>query len=122
MQQLPVVDQQPVTGILHFGTVAEGTTAQDYLAEEVTDSSRSEKPFSFANSVTGCEVIVLLERFAIDFDNNKIVFLGKDKTRYIALATGTRIYYFRFEGSSTAMDAQRNAISQLAKSLVVSAP
>jgi hypothetical protein len=69
-------------------------------------------PFSFANSVTGHEFSDLLATGG--------VIVGK--VRYIALVSGTRVYYFMFLGTPTAMDAQAGTVSQLARSLVVSSP
>ncbi len=100
---------QSVTGEISIYSVTPGTTAKDYITKEA--GSREIRPFPFANSSTGYE-------FSRSLLANNVRIA---EYRYIALASGSNIYYFDFMGVP-GMNAQAGSVTQLAKSLVVSSP
>lgn len=100
---------QSVTGEISIYSLTPGTTAKDYIAKEA--GSREVLPFLFANSSTGYEF-----GYSLLANNVSIA-----EFRDIALASGSNIYYFHFMGVP-GMNAQASSVTQLAKSLVVSAP
>jgi hypothetical protein len=107
----PAYNEHFVLGKVGIEAISPGTTAQQWIAALITklgstDDGRSQNVFSFANSTTGYEYNDSIAQ------NGAIV----GKLRYIALASGNRIYYFMFVGTTTAMDSQTNTVTQLARS------
>jgi len=112
----PAYNQQHISIAFRIKTVPAGTTAKQYVAD-IAVALRStdggvQIPFSFANSATGYEYSDLVA------EDGKIV----GKLRYIALASDTRMYYFRILGYTAGMNAHESSVTQLAESLVVSVP
>ncbi|MBI4267266.1 MAG: hypothetical protein HY662_00595 [Chloroflexi bacterium] len=116
----PPYDQGLDIGYLFTRSVAPGTTAQQYFEKELARPGSVGTEFSFANSVVGYQVTSSAQ--GISISGGSIVSTGVNKPTQIGLVSGNHIYVFFFNGPAAIMDAQADAISQLARSLVVSAP
>ncbi len=109
-------DQASLHGYFYTGTVAEGTTAEQYIKDSAAKiiiikgvTVSNQRAFTFNSGVAGYEMAVSASMAGI-----------QDKSRNIALVKGNQLYRFIFEGQPNDVDALSNSIDQLVKSLVVS--
>jgi len=96
-------------GELSIIDVEPGTTAEEYIAEESDGAPQT--PFLSENFDSGSE-------YGKAMYANDVMLM---EIRYIALAKGSKIYFFTFRGFPD-MNTQADSVNELARSFIVDAP